>query len=186
MLLLVTDTYTHLLREHPTVVANAAQARNAGEVVGTTVITKIEVLRGWFETLLKADERRRFLSAQHELSVAEEALQRTLVIPIDERAVDRFQYLKVTKGLRRVGRADLLIAAIVLSRDATVVTRNKKDFGLIPIELASWEGLLFVRLSPERTIVPGVRQLFVDYPIGFLAGWDPVRGRGLRPGAAAA
>ena len=37
---------------------------------------------------------------------------------------------------------------------------DKKDFGLIPIELASWEGLLFVRLSPERTIVPGVQELF--------------------------
>ncbi len=36
---------------------------------------------------------------------------------------------------------------------------DKKDFGLIPVELASWEGLLFVRLSPERTIVPGVQEL---------------------------
>jgi tRNA(fMet)-specific endonuclease VapC len=139
MFLLDTDTYTHLLREHPTVVAKAAQARDVGEVVGTTVITKIEVLRGWFETLLKADERRRFLLAQRELSVAEEALQRALVIPIDERALDHFQYLRVAKGLRRIGRADLLIAAIVLGRDATVVTRNKKDFGLIPrLKRVNW------------------------------------------------
>jgi predicted nucleic acid-binding protein len=34
--------------------------------------------------------------------------------------------------LKKIGRGDLLIAAITLANQATLVTRNEKDFCLVP------------------------------------------------------
>lgn len=50
--LLDTDTFTHLWRGHPAVVENTKRTAAAGESIGTTIITKIEVLRGWIDLLI--------------------------------------------------------------------------------------------------------------------------------------
>ncbi len=139
MFLLDTDTYSHLLSEHSVVVGNATRAAASGEIVGVTVVTKIEVLRGWFEALLKADERARFFTAQRELLLAEEALQQIPVMLLNDTALNHFEELRATKGLRKIGRADLLIAAIVLAVDATLATRNTKHFSRIPrLKYVNW------------------------------------------------
>jgi tRNA(fMet)-specific endonuclease VapC len=132
MFVLDTDTYTHLHFEHPGMEARATSAATAGESVAITVITKAEILRGRIDALLKADERNRFLVAQRQLALTEQALERIEIVPIDNAALDHFERLTRTRVLRRIGRADLLIAAIVQSRGATLVTRNVRHFGLIP------------------------------------------------------
>jgi tRNA(fMet)-specific endonuclease VapC len=139
MYLLDADTYTHLLLKHPRVVENAAAAVARGEDIGIPLITKIEVLRGRFEALLKADSRDRFLTMQRRLFRAEEALRQITIVPLDAAAIDHFEQLSVTKGLGKIGRADLLIASIVLARDSTLATRNLKHFRLVPrLKLANW------------------------------------------------
>src|SRR5438477_8480944 len=117
MYLLDTDTYSHLLSKRASVVENARRAADDGEEVAVTIITKIEVLQGWFEALVKADERARFLTAQRELFLTEEALQHILVVPIGASALDHFERLSVIRGIRKIGRRDLLIASIVLAHD---------------------------------------------------------------------
>lgn len=132
MFLLDTDTYTHLLFQHPAVVSHVAEAEAHGQEVGITVITKAEVLRGRIEALLKADGRERFLAMQRQLSLTEEALDGILIVPLDEVALTHFERFAGAKRIGRIGRADLLVASIVLAQNATLVTRNLKHFRLIP------------------------------------------------------
>jgi tRNA(fMet)-specific endonuclease VapC len=132
MFLLDTDTYTHLFFARPEVVSNVTRANGAGEAVGITIITKMEILRGRIEAMLKADTRVRFLTMQRQFGLAEDALQRIEVIPLNDVAIDHFERLSSIRGLRRMGRADLLIASIVLARDATLATRNTRHCRLIP------------------------------------------------------
>jgi len=43
------------------------------------------------------------------------------------------------KELRKIGRADLLIASIALAKNATLVTRNVGHFKLIPgLKTVNW------------------------------------------------
>jgi tRNA(fMet)-specific endonuclease VapC len=139
MFLLDTDTYSHLVREHRKVVDNATKAVADGAAIGITIVSKIEVLRGRFDALLKAEYRERFLAAQQQLFRAEAALKAITLTALDEESLEHFERLKATKGLKRIGRNDLLIASIALSRSATLATRNLKHFGLVPrLKLVNW------------------------------------------------
>ena len=45
----------------------------------------------------------------------------------------------MNSSMRKAGRADLLIASIALAHQATVVTRNLKDFQRFPnLKLVNW------------------------------------------------
>lgn len=139
MFLLDTDSYTHLRLANARLLAQFAKAAAGDAVIGITIITKIEVLRGRLDGLLKADNPRRFLIAQQQLLEVEADLQRILVVPMNEAALDHFERLKSTRGLKKIGRADLLIASIVLAHDATLVSRNLKHFRLIAdLHLENW------------------------------------------------
>ena len=59
---------------------------------------------------------------------SEELLTRLVVLPVDAAAAREFDRLRQAKALRKIGRADLLIASIALARQATLVTRNLRHF----------------------------------------------------------
>ena len=59
--------------------------------------------------------------------------------PIGYPVTATFDRLRQDKAVRKIGRNDLLIACISLAQDATLVTRNTKDFSLVPgLKLANW------------------------------------------------
>jgi tRNA(fMet)-specific endonuclease VapC len=137
MHLLDTDTLTHLHAGHPRVVAHLQTLNDP--VVGTTIITRIEVLRGRFDFVLKAATGAELLRAQQLLVRSEELLSQLLVVPIDESAAIQFERLRATRGLKKMGRADLLVASIALAQHATLVTRNLRHFRQVPgLSLANW------------------------------------------------
>ena len=139
MFVLDSDTYTHYLLDRPTVVAKMAQAKARRDQVAVTVITKIELFQGRMSALLKADTHARSFSAQQHLIASETALQSIRILLLDIAALEHFDDLKRTKGLKKIGRADLLIAGIVRSLNATLVTRNQRHFQLIPrLQLINW------------------------------------------------
>ncbi|OQY41686.1 MAG: twitching motility protein PilT [Anaerolineaceae bacterium 4572_78] len=100
---------------------------------------KIEVLRGRFDYMLKASTSDDLLKAQRLLNRSESSLDKLIVIPFDTNAINHFESLQAVKRLRKIGRADLLIASIVLAHKATLVTRNMRHFRQIPnLRVVNW------------------------------------------------
>jgi tRNA(fMet)-specific endonuclease VapC len=88
---------------------------------------------------LKAATGAELLHAQQWFTRTEELLAQILIIPFDETAARQFDRLRANKAYRKVGRADLLIASIVLASRATRVTRNTKHFRQIQgIMVVNW------------------------------------------------
>jgi tRNA(fMet)-specific endonuclease VapC len=59
------------------------------------------------------------------------------VLPFDAAAAAVFEDLASQR--LRIGRMDLRIASIALSRDMVVVTRNARDFGQVPdLQIEDW------------------------------------------------
>ena len=97
-----------------------------------TIITRIEILRGRFEAVMKAASKEEWLQAQVHLHDTERWVARIEIVHINATAADHFERLRLNKKLKKIGRADLMTGCITLANDATLVTRNTKDFKLIP------------------------------------------------------
>jgi tRNA(fMet)-specific endonuclease VapC len=135
MHLLDTDTLTHLYAGHPKVIANLQKLGDPG--VTTTVITKVEMLRGRGAFLLKAASGSEVLRAQQLLHRTEALLEELFIMPFDEGAAKEFDTLRHT--YRKIGHADLLIASIALSGQATLVTSNLRHFQQISgLKVVNW------------------------------------------------
>ena len=129
MYLLDTDTITHPNAGNPTVVGRLQTADDPE--IGATIITRVEFLRGRYDYLLKATTSAEILRAQELLLRTEELLYQIPTITFDDAAAAIYDRLRGTKGLRKTGNADLLIASIALSQRATLVTRNLGHFRTI-------------------------------------------------------
>jgi tRNA(fMet)-specific endonuclease VapC len=138
MFLLDTDVLSMLFREHPSVTERFLRV-SATEFVATTVISRIEILRGRFDFLLKAADEAELRRARDSISQSERHLAAIRQMQLEESGVLEFERLRKIKSLRKIGRADLLIACVVLANRATLVTRNVKDFKLVPgLKYENW------------------------------------------------
>jgi len=136
VIVLDSDTLALFATGNPRV---AERLSAATEIVVTTVITRIEFLRGRFDYLLKAANGDELQRAQHWLIQSERDLRKFVILPIDNAAAAVFDRLRVDKKLRKIGRADLLIACIVLAHRGTLVTRNVRHFRQIPqLPVQNW------------------------------------------------
>jgi tRNA(fMet)-specific endonuclease VapC len=136
MILLDTDTFSLLAVGHPRVTARFAAATDE---VTITVVTRIEALQGRFAFVLRAADRAELLRAQEWLRQTDKDLAPFAPVPFDDATAAEFDRLRQNKKLKKVGRADLLIASIALANRATLVSRNLKDFRQIPgLQLENW------------------------------------------------
>lgn len=136
MKVLDTDILSLLFANHARVVAR--YQAEAEEVV-STVVSRIEILQGRFATLVKAADGGELLVGQERLNRAESDLATLEQLPVDESVADEFDRLLPNKKLKKIGRGDLLIAAISLANGATLVTRNEKDFRPVPkLRIENW------------------------------------------------
>ena len=137
MYLLDTDTLTYLYAGHARVVSQLQKAGTPN--VATTIITKIEVLRGRMDAVIKVNDVSQLLHAQQLFMRSEQLLEEMIVVPLDQLAAAVFQRLDQAQALRKVGRADLLIASITLANRATLVTRNRRHFEKVPgLQIINW------------------------------------------------
>jgi tRNA(fMet)-specific endonuclease VapC len=136
MILLDTDTFTLHHAGHLKVAERALKAAEAPRI---TIVTQIEALRGRQDAFMKAENGERLLRAQRLLVSTVQHLALFQVVPFDEAAAAEFDRLLGTKGLKKIGRGDLLIASIALANKATLVTRNTKDFRKVPgLQVENW------------------------------------------------
>ena len=104
--------------------------------IATTIVSYEEQCKGWLaETSRAKDEAliRAYSYFGHHLEI----YASITVLPYDARAHAIFQTLQGQKI--RIGTQDLKIAAIALANDATVLTRNIRDFARVPVlKFADW------------------------------------------------
>jgi tRNA(fMet)-specific endonuclease VapC len=132
MLVLDTDHMSVLeRRERPAVdhLLSRLAAMPPSEVM-TTVISYEEQMRGWMAYIAQARSMAQQITAYGRLLSHLENYRRIPVVSFDEGAAVIFQQLR--RRHRRMGTMDLKIAAIVLSREATLLSRNLRDFSQIP------------------------------------------------------
>ena len=131
--ILDTDHVTLHQHDHPQV-ATRIQACAPNELA-ITVVTVEEQMRGRLARIGRSGV---------DLTVAYDQLRATadyfcdlIILPFDAKAQQRFQQLRAQKI--RIGTLDLRIAAIVLSQDAVLITRNRGDFERVPeLRLEDW------------------------------------------------
>lgn len=130
MFLLDTDTLSLLHAGNPNVTAKANRVDPSE--VATTIITRIEILRARFDFVLKAMDGNQIQRAQKWLEKSDDLLRKIQIVPLDPASAEIFDRVREVRTLRKIGRADLLIASIALSRRATLVTRNLRHFRMVP------------------------------------------------------
>ncbi len=131
MFILDTDILSELLKDKPRIRERLAAVPRDTPVV-TTLITWIEILQGRFASIAKAANRVELLNAAARLANDEGHFESIDVLRLGESVADEFERIRANKKLKKIGRKDLLIACFALAHNATVVTRNTKDFAAIP------------------------------------------------------
>jgi tRNA(fMet)-specific endonuclease VapC len=139
MWLLDTDHVSLALREDIKVKTTLARCA-ADTAVG--IITLQEVFNGWVGRLNQPnDDRDVVIWKYHQLWLASEFLKTLPILEFDEVAYDRYtQLLDQHPPLRKKRlQQDMRIASIALVNGATVVTRNRRDFELVPgLAIEDW------------------------------------------------
>lgn len=137
MILLDTDTITHFSYGNENVRRKIEEAGD--EELAVAIITRNEILRGRAESLLKAADEEELRQAAERLQQTEELLADFLVVGFDENAIKHFGRLRKQKNLKKMGRADMLIACVALAHNALLVTRNTKDYKDVSgLQIENW------------------------------------------------
>ncbi len=102
----------------------------APDEISTTIITFEENMRGWLSFIAKSKTLDQQIYAYQKLHRFLESYRNTFVLDFDEKAAAIFQEFKRQKI--RVGTMDLKIAAIAISSNAILISRNLADFEQVP------------------------------------------------------
>jgi len=138
MIILDTDTVTHYAMGHPKVVAKV-EGLGGPEQLAVAVITRMELLRGRFDSILKAADEGQLRLAMQRFHEAQDLLNAFLTVPVDDSAAKQFTALLKHKKAKKMRRSDMLIACIALAQNALLVTRNTKDYKSVPgLRLENW------------------------------------------------
>jgi tRNA(fMet)-specific endonuclease VapC len=102
-------------------------------------VTRLELLRGRIEAVMKAADVQELLRAEDGLARTEAFCSGFVIVPIGTTTAEFFVRIRGNKRVKRIGRGDLLNACICLANDATLVTRNTKDYANVPgLRVENW------------------------------------------------
>lgn len=135
--ILDTDHISELQRRNPRIIQRIA--RITPENLAVTIITIEEQVRGRLDVIRRAEPVNDVLLIQSYARLRETInfFKNLSVLDFDQEACNYYTELKRQKI--RIGTQDLKIASIVLSKQAILVTRNRKDFEKIPnLQIEDW------------------------------------------------
>ena len=140
MIILDTDAIT-LLERQGNIISEQLRDRLAilslEHDVTTTIISYEEQTRGWFSKLAQAHSPDEEVEAYTRLLRHLKIFREIEVLPYTMAEDIYFRQLRSQKI--RVGSMDMRIAAIALSHDAILLTRNLRDFSKIPnLRVEDW------------------------------------------------
>jgi tRNA(fMet)-specific endonuclease VapC len=128
MVILDTDHVSILDREQGTlaqILKNRLDQFEKSQVV-TTIISYEEQTRGWLSLLAQSKKMKEQIQTYGRLNRQLRHFCGYPILDFDERAATEFQRLK--KANPRLGTMDLKIAAIAISQNAVLLSRNLRDF----------------------------------------------------------
>ncbi|MBD2183862.1 type II toxin-antitoxin system VapC family toxin [Aerosakkonema funiforme] len=126
--ILDTDCLTLWQNEHP-VVKERVNRVNYQEIA-ITVISVEEQMRGWLNIIRQSSQSDRLIWAYKGLQDGVEFFNKVNVLEFDRDAYTC--YTELLRQRIRIGTQDLKIAAIAISRNGILVTRNRRDFERVP------------------------------------------------------
>jgi tRNA(fMet)-specific endonuclease VapC len=124
-----TDTVGFAFQRHPTVLQHI-RSLPVGDSVVTTIITFGEDLGGWLPACRRALNGVARAWAYARLQRGLDFYRQWVCLPFDTTAAIIFDQLRAQK--LRISTNDLAIAAITLSVNGILVTRNTVDFQRVP------------------------------------------------------
>ena len=103
----------------------------------TTIVNLEEQMRGWLSFISDSKLSHQEIFAYKRLHSLLEFFNEFTVLDYDEAAAEQFTKLRQMK--LKIGTMDLKIAAIAISQDAVLLSRNLKDFQKIPnLRVEDW------------------------------------------------
>jgi tRNA(fMet)-specific endonuclease VapC len=102
-----------------------------------TIISFQEQFQGWMAFINKATSASQLITAYRELEKLIHSFSASQILSFDQSAADIAEQLKHQQI--RTGTSDLRIASIALSQNATLLTRNLRDFSKVPnLRIEDW------------------------------------------------
>ncbi len=137
MRILDTDHHSELDRESGPGLRLKARLEATNEEPAVTLVTVEEHLRGWLAELRREQSPHQQVRLYDKLGGQLDLFSRWIVLRWDAEAADLFILFR-RQGVR-IGTQDLKIACIALAHDATLLTRNLRDFQQVPgLKVENW------------------------------------------------
>lgn len=131
-----TDIAGFVQQGHSSVLSRI-NALSDADTLATTVITFGEDLTGWLPACRRAIDGNSRAKAYQRLLAGLEFYREMICLPFNATAAAIFDRLR--QQHRRMGTNDVAIAAITLSVNGVLVTRNVVDFARIPdLQIEDW------------------------------------------------
>lgn len=133
-----TSILSELLKANPRIVARFDAVPEEDDVA-ISAVSWFEVLRGRVASALTAADSTQLRVAHDRFITDRDELDEFPALDFTSAVGEHFDRLRANKKLKKIGREDLLIACFALAHKATLVTRNLKDFQLVPgLAVENW------------------------------------------------
>lgn len=126
--ILDTDNVSLFQRAHPLVTQRINRVNP--QEVAVTIVTVEEQLYGRLNQIRRANSRDELISSYRKLQATMNYFRTVNLLEFNQDAYDC--YTELVSQKIRIGTQDLRIAAIAISRNGILVTRNRRDFERVP------------------------------------------------------